>query len=209
MWSLLVSTLVFAAPSWSTLSPDAGWASLGSRSTSVGPVSVRRQFIDGVTCLEGRLIATVRPSQLLAVADDMVSAARWSSAGLAYSEELSRSEGRYVLFQYFDVPDWTLVSDRYWVLEGTVSEGRYRFRRLRADAYPEIQLRVAVRSRSAIEPPVNFGEWTFTPTPKGTQIRYANCADFGGAIPAGVQRWVSTQQLPAMMADFVTEASQR
>jgi hypothetical protein len=112
-----------------------------------------------------------------------------------------------VLFQRLEVPAWTLSSDRYWVLHGTAdpTHRRYRWYRLDGTAHPEIQQ----DANGAIEPPVNYGEWRFVDTADGTTLRYRACADFGGPVPTAVQRWVTTQQVPALIEDLVEEAARR
>jgi hypothetical protein len=186
------------------------WEDLGTRPSPLGAVSLRRARDQGVTCLEG--VTTTRASvpQLLAVGRDMASASRWSSAQLAVSEELSRGPDRYVLYQYFDVPSWTLAADRYWLIQVAIDADQrgFSWSRVPATGTPAAADALS-RSREPIEPPRNEGSWRFSPVDGGTRVVYRACVDMGGVLPDAVQRWVATQQLPDTLGDFVSEALRR
>lgn len=214
MWTL-VAAVAAATPTLSDLRSDAGWTDLGARSSDVGDVRVRRKVVDGVACLEGALTTDAPVPALVGVADDMVSSIRWSSSPVAVSEELSRDATSFVLFQYFDTPGWTMSADRFWVVRGaaaTLADGSGRYTWERVDAgtdVPDVLRRARERATNAVEPPVNFGEWTFVPSRTGTDVRYRGCADFGGSVPHGIQTWLNTSQVPALVADLVAEARRR
>lgn len=211
MITLMMLAATTQAASWDALESEAGWSDVGTRTSSVGEVHIRRKRIDETTCLEGDLRTALPVEALLAVGRDMGSADRWSSAKLAASEELWREGDRYALFQYFDVPGWTLAADRFWTITVSVDASRDRFRWERIDAatLPAVQSKAMALSAGAVEPPVNYGEWQFTRVDGGTHIRYRACADMGGALPDAIQRWVSTSQLPETVSDLVREAERR
>lgn len=211
MWAVLALAAASASPSWELLSEPADWKDLGTKKSEIGEVRVRSKPVDGVDCVEGTSVVATETSQLLAVTDDMVSAMAWSSAGLTVSEELTRDDTGFVLFQYYDAPGWTLAADRFWVIRGESSStedgGQYRWSRV--DPSSDVVTRAHTISSGAIEPPTNYGEWRFTPTDAGTEVRYRACADFGGRLPSAVQRWANTSQVPALITDLVMEANRR
>jgi hypothetical protein len=198
--------LSVAAPDFDALD-RAAWKDVGERATRVGPVALRASYVHAVGCVEGQVQVTVSSERLLAVTADMASAKEWSSADLSHSRELSRDAEGFVLFQRLEVPAWTLSSDRFWVLRGVndATIQRYRWYRLEAAHHPEVK----DDSHGAIEPPVNYGEWSFRSHDEGTLLRYRACVDFGGPVPAAVQRWITTQQVPALIEDLVEEAGRR
>lgn len=206
MISLFLTIVVAAEPDYTALD-RVDWKDVSVRSTEVGDVSLRASYVGDVGCVEGAVQVDVSPERLLAVNDDMVSAPGWSSADLSHSQELARDGQGFVLFQRLDVPAWTLSSDRYWVIRGSVdgANSRYRWHRLSGTEHPTI----ADAAKGAIEPPVNYGEWSYRPHENGTNLRYRACADFGGPVPTAVQRWVTVQQVPALIEDLVKEAGRR
>ena len=206
MISLFLTIVVAAEPDYAALD-RADWKDTSVRSTSVGDVALRASYVDGVGCVEGSVDVDVDAERLLAVTDDMVSAKRWSSADLSHSQELSRDAEGFVLFQRLEVPRWTLSADRYWVLRGMTNSANqsYRWYRLPGAAHDAIQ----PVAKGAVEPPINYGEWRFLDSSTGTSLRYRACADFGGPVPTSVQRWVTVQQVPALIEDLVKEAGRR
>jgi len=202
----IVVVAVAAEPDFGALD-QATWKEVGSRRTDVGKVMLQASYVDEVGCVQGDVTVDVTPEKLLAVTDDMVSAPSWSSADISHSRELSRDASSFVLFQRLEVPAWTLSSDRYWVLRGTADSAKQRYRWYRLSG--ESHTAVSEAADGAIEPPVNYGEWRFLDHEDGTSLRYRACADFGGPVPTAVQRWVTTQQVPALIEDLVQEAGRR
>jgi hypothetical protein len=202
--SLLATAL--AGPSLDSLA----WEDLGARQSPLGTIQLRRAKVDGTTCLEGTVTTEASVPQLMAVGRDMVSAKRWSSAQLAVSEELYGTDARYVLYQYFDVPAWTLASDRYWLIAVQTDADAHGFgwTRVPAAGTPS-EADALARSSRPVEPPLNEGHWRFQEVEGGTRLLYRACVDMGGVLPDAVQRWVATQQLPATLEDFVGEALRR
>ena len=68
---------------------------------------------------------------------------------------------------------------------------------------------VLAANPKAIEPPVNVGGWTFTPTATGSDILYYLCTDVGGSIPRAVQSAATKGTLPDTLGDLVSEAGRR
>jgi hypothetical protein len=211
IWLLTLSAM--ASPQWSQLRSDGGWEHVATKKSSVGPVTVRSKAIDGMTCLEGDAKVRASARAMLDVADDMGSAGSWSSANLAESTELSRDADGFVLYQYLDLPAWTMTADRYWVIRGHVDHhgagGRYSWDRASGAEFANVHEQAKRRSTSSLEPPVNFGEWTFSPEDTGARVRYRSCADFGGSVPDMVTSWLATTQVPQTLADLAQEAARR
>jgi hypothetical protein len=212
----VIAALLAAAAATPAVEPlDAlAWEPIGARATAEGEVALRRAALDGVPCVEGAARVAATPEALLALTDDMASAPAWSAATLAISEELARDEAGFVLFQHFDAPAWTLTADRYWIVRGEPElvdgrTARYRWRRVPAAAHPDALARALALHERAVELPVNLGEWRFTEAPGGADLRYRACADLGGRLPDAVQAWVSTRQIPDLIAELVAEARRR
>lgn len=201
------------AVSFATPFDDADWRDLGTTSSDVGEIALRRAHIDGLGCVEGTLSTDRTVAELYAVTEDMERSIDWGSAPLAHSEILETHDDGYVLFQVFDTPGWTLGADRYWVVRGTRAAtdttATYRWDALDVADYPDAVATAATIQRRAIAVPATFGEWHFQDTDTGSALRYRACADFGGTVPGSVQTWLNTREVPSLLADFVAEAARR
>lgn len=210
MIAALLATALAGGARFDLLTAEDGWKDLGNRASSYGRIDVRSRDIDGLTCFAGSVVADVGVDALVRVTGHMVRSPEWSSARLPISEELERSGSSFVLFQLYDVPNWTLAADRYWVLRGSVSRGgdgagTYRYERVDPARYPRVA-EVLTEHDGAIEPPTNFGQWTFAPGEGGTRVSYRGCSAFGGSIPSSIQSWLGLQQLPTMMEELIDAA---
>lgn len=191
---------------------SAEWKDVGERRSDVGDVMLRKSTVDDVMCIEGTVDVPATPQALHAVTTRMVTSPDWSSADLSVSEELSRDGDSFVLYQHFDSPGWTLSADRFWIVQGvpevlSASTTRYRWHRVPATDWPAAAEKSAELSRSAVEMPTNYGEWLFTDNAGSTTLRYRACADIGGRAPTALVTWLTTQQVPDLIAELATEAS--
>ncbi len=209
---LWLSLGLASEPAWSTLDTP-GWAEMAQRDTDMGRVRVDHRKIGEVDCLQGTVVSPISPARLLAVAIDIPAAKRWSHVDLVFSETLRKEENSLDYAQMLDIPNWTLVADRFWVLRGDIipqpGEAKvFRWHRIDGAAkYPKITERALAYHSGAIEPPINWGEWSFRPGPEGTVVRYRGCSDVGGSLPASVQKWVAQRTLPDTVADLLREAA--
>lgn len=210
-WSMAVAGDV---PTWADLAAAPNWPEVGRRNSDVGEVVIRHQRFTDIDCIEGRtVVPEVDLTTLVAVARDAESAMAWSTAGIVAAKVLADA-GSYVdYYQYLDVPNWTLVADRYWILRGTVVKepdtARFRWTRSPEDVGADARADALGRAENAIEPPRNVGEWVFQSTPEGTAVHYRACVDVGGSIPMWVQKFVATRTLPDTVTDLITEARRR
>lgn len=198
---------------WSVFEDGQAWSELATREREGLTVRVRHRLHDDVNCFEGRTRAEVAPEALLAAAVDIEGAPAWSAAPLPRSEVLHREGTTLHYVQHVDIPDWTLVHDRFWVLRGepaTLDGGTTRFRWTRLDAastYPAVHAELTGDAVDALEVPVNWGEWHFTPTPDGpTDIAYRVCTDAGGAVPTWLQRVTTRKTLPDVVINLIGAA---
>ncbi len=210
---LLASVAHGAVPAWSTLSATDGYKDIATRNTDMGEIDVKVKYVDKIPCVQATTTVDLAAAKMLAVADDVESSVAWSSADLVLSEELARTSDAVEFVQLLDVPNWTLVVDRYWMLRGqsiTEADGTLRFRwtKVSAASYTSKREELATRGK-VIEPPINYGEWVFEPAGTGTFVTYRACADIGGSIPTNIQRWVATRTVPDTVADLVREAKSR
>jgi hypothetical protein len=211
----LVGVASAGEPAWSELRAVSGWVALATRASEVGEVHVYTKKIDEVPCLKGSVAADVRPEELLAVVRDVAGSMAWTSADLTASDVLRQGSDSVDFFQYLDVPDWTMVADRYWILRANwgpaagAGLGFWWHRIDRAVAYGEVHDRVLATNDRAVEPPINWGEWVFEPKGQGSLVHYVACADVGGSIPTSIQRFVATRTLPDTVTDLIREAQRR
>lgn len=215
---LILSPAIAAADNdWEALLGDEGWEvhSVVSHD-EIGPVEIALKTIGGLTCLRGVSDVDVSAQTLVGIAADIPAALRWSKAGLLESEVLGRGANHVDYMQFLDVPNWTMANDRFWVLRGRQMEegltGTLSFRWETFDSrsrYPMLYHRLANTYPQAVEPPVNYGSWSFLPEGGGAKVRYSVCSDTGGRLPASVQRLAATRTLPDTIADLVREGRRR
>jgi hypothetical protein len=182
------------------LAADEGWELVSTRETDVGPVTVRRKTIEGLWCLRAEGTTELAPSTLFAQVWDVARVPEWSSNPLTASVVLEEGPEELVFWQSLDLP--FPLADRFWVLRAraVVAEGAYtmRWEREPAAAWP------AVDAGVAMEMPVSFGEWSFSPRPDGpTAVTWRGCQDLGGAVPAWLQTWGATRSLPTALVDVI------
>lgn len=216
---IAASTLAFAspalaaAPTWAQINTDSGWVHDSVMNGETAKIDVATRTISGTPCFRASTKVAAHPDKLLEAAADIDGSKRWSSAGLAEAKLLSKSSTNLDYYQVLDVPGWTMASDRFWFLHGTVERpaGSIVFRWERLDqggAFRSQWQDVKARYSSAVEPPVNVGAWVFTGT--GTvDIKYYICTDSGGSIPQTLQTAATRRTLPATVDDLVKEARKR
>ncbi len=210
---LLVLPALAGEADWDALNAD-GWEMISTSKNDVtGEIEVSLRYIAGTACLRGEVVVDVPPDTLFEVVTDIPGALEFSSETMLASRNLGQP-GQHEYYQHLDVPNWTMASDRYWVLRGedrTVGEVR-SFRWDRFDwktAYPELAAELAKDHASAIEPQVNWGDWTFTPHEGRTNLVYRLCNDPGGSLPQWLQKAAATKTLPNSIVDIVREGLRR
>ena len=215
---LLLSSLALAgAPEWNTLLADAGWTALATPQTkATGTIDLRMKEIGGTPCLRGDATVNASRDTLLEVVKDIPAAKSFSSETLLESKFLNvASQKKRHYYQHLDVPNWTMASDRFWILQGyNAHQGdlkAYRWERFDwRTAYPEVAADIDKNHGNAIEPQTNWGAWEFRPGNGGeTLVRYYICSDAGGSLPDWVSKAAATKTLPNTMADIVGEAQRR
>ncbi len=206
---------VASAGDFATLLSPTGWEEAATREhADIGTVAIHLKKIAGTYCLQGVVEADVSPAILVDVISDIPSTTRWSTAGLKESRVLGKTDAHIDYFQYLDVPNWTMASDRYWVLRGHRSDadGNLAFRWNRFDSrttYPELYEELERDHKGAVEPGPNYGSWVFEPRPAGALARYYICSDPGGSLPEWLQRTAATRTLPDTVADVIREGRRR
>lgn len=214
---LLLATLSPAdatTASLDALRSDDGWSAVHTRKRDAGDVEIWVKYLDGLPCLRGETTAEVDSAQMMAAVSDVPSALRWSSAGLTESRVVGRGDGWVEFHQYLDVPNWTLAADRYWILRGQwipapSGGGTYQWNKVPDTVHADVRASVLKSNPKAIEPPVNFGAWSFTPENGKTRVRYEICTDTGGSLPTSLQRFIATRTLPDTLDDLLKEAQLR
>lgn len=215
MWTIWLLFGASWASDFTVFDDDDAWRTLTTRDDRGVTVEVQHRMHGEVNCFRGVTKVSADPDLMLATSMDVPNAPRWSSTPLPISTILAREPGAMVYHQMVDVPNWTLASDRYWILRGeygTEADGTRRFRWTRVDAataYPEIHARLSEEA-GAVEVPVNWGMWRFTPRDQGlTAVVYGLCTDAGGVLPTWLQRVSTRQTLPDVVINLVTEAQRR
>jgi hypothetical protein len=180
----------------------------------MGAVAVFHRRIGETHCLQGVTTSTLTAPQILTVAEDVDSARAWSHSGLSVSRTLKVSAEGKDMLQLLDIPNWTMVVDRYWVVRGreeAVGDGgrRWRWTRLDAEtAYPQVHAEYTTSGR-AMEVPVNWGEWVISPAGGHSNVTYRVCTEVGGSIPEWLQKLAAQRTLPDTVADVLREAAVR
>ena len=209
----LASPAFAAAPTWAQVNTEAGWVHDSVMTGETAKIDVSTRTIAGTACFRARAQTHANPDKLLEVAADIEGSKQWSSAGLAEAKLLSKTGGQLDYYQVLDVPGWTMASDRFWFLHGTVERPAgsifFRWERLeQGGAYRSQWQGVKTRYSSAVEPPVNVGGWVFTGSGP-VDIKYYICTDSGGSIPKTLQTAATRRTLPATVDDLVKEARKR
>ena len=211
---LLLSSLAFAAPTWTQISTSSAWQEFKVASTkNAGEVRLSSATIGGTACFRGLAKAgDVAAEKLLTVATDIEGAKTWSSAGIKDAVVLKRSGEVLDYYQYLSVP---IVSDRFWFLHGTVFREagqvglRWEKAWERGGPYASTYEELVAANPKAVEPPVNVGGWLFKSAEAGVEISYLICTDSGGAIPENLQSMATKGTLPTTVDDLVKEARRR
>ena len=182
---------------------------------ATGTVIIYRALVDGMPCFKGS--ATSGPLDRDAVLDvlfDVESAVDWSSAGITVGTTLKRNTNSLDFYQYLDIPNWTMVADRYWLLHAghTPEEGRIEFwwDHLAEDGpYAGTRASYHAAHPEAVEPPINIGAWIFEFNGTTTDVVYQVCTDPGGALPQWIQNIATKRTLPDTVGEFIAEAERR
>lgn len=211
MWGWALS--VALAEDWAALRSEEGWDSVYDKEVEIGEVVVFRKEIEGMGCLRAEAWSTQSPEALLGVLWDVESAPSWSSNKLLVSEVLEPGDDRMVFWQQVDVPGWTLIHDRFWVLavDAIREPGKagFRWSRAEASAWPVVTATAQAFDRNAKEVPLMWGEWLFLAEEDGTRVVWRGCQDVGGALPLWLQVWAAKRSLPAAVEDLVHAAEKR
>lgn len=209
MWTLWVAALA-AEPDWAALAAQPGWEAIATRDSAIGPVAVAKRDIGGMWCLRAEASTEVPADRLTQVLWDVEAAPSWSSNPLRVSEVLVPGDDRMVFWQHLDVPGWTLISDRFWVLavearREPAARG-FRWQRVEGAAWPQVLARAAAIDAGAMEPPIMWGEWRFEAQDGPTRVVWRGCQDIGGAVPQWLQTWAGGRSLPDAVADLIHAA---
>jgi len=213
VWMFAIG-LAIADPSHPAID-GAAWDEVTRRThDDAGEVVVYRSTVSGIDCFRGTATVDVPAAKMLEVVADVEGAVRWSSAGVTEAKLLHREGPSLDYFQYLDVPGWTMASDRFWFLNGKLTEGpdewSLRWTRLiDGGDHQGVYNTLREEHSSAVEPPVNVGSWRFVPTDAGTAMTYSVCTHPGGSIPVAVQNAATRKTLPDTLGDVVREARKR
>lgn len=198
----------------SDVQSDEGWTDRGTRRTDVGEAQLWVRPLPDAYCVRAAMPTEVPVERLLAVAADIPAHTRWSTQQLLRSEVLQEAPTGQTYWQYLDVPDWMLVSDRYWVVRGVTErpgprEARFTWIQLPHEDFVAADERARALSDDAIRLPITVGEWRFEVRGAQSWATYSNCADPGGRLPDWVVRFAATKTVPENLADLVREARRR
>ena len=205
----LLSTAAIASPSHPQIAAATWSAVTTAKHAETGPIQVEKTRIVDTDCFRGVTQVTgLPPGVLLDTAIDVVGAVEWSSADLTQGKVLSRVGDRMTYFQYLNVPNWTLASDRFWFLEGEIQRDgaglHFRWDRLTQDV--PLRREILEAHPGAVEPPVNVGSWSFLEGTDGVKVTYVICSDTGGSMPRMLQNAATRKALPNTMGDVVRQA---
>ena len=215
MWVLCVLPLTSWASGneFEALTQSDAWKPLADRKSEHGAIEVYLAHLGKVPCIRADVKLPVTPEWLMDVVTDVEAALDWQDASLVESERIPSTEGSFTWFQRADLPAWTLLNDRMWFLTASVTESaqstRVSWRPAQSPEADAFRKTKGAANDKAVEPPVNYGQWTMSPTSEGLEGRYEICVDAGGAIPLSVQRFVTMRTLPDTMEKMVQEVRRR
>jgi hypothetical protein len=211
---VLLSLAAYAGPTHSAMN-NASWQLVTTaRHPDAGAVTVSSATIAGIQCFRGSAVTDASPDVMLNVITDIAGSTKWSSAGLSQARLIAHDGPNWVYFQYLDVPNWTMASDRYWFLTSTVQRtaGKIEFDwdPIAPDSpYAAEQQQFAKAHPDAVEPTVNVGSWEFDTAGTQTTVVYQICTQPGGSIPVALQNAATRKTLPDTVGDVVREAKRR
>ncbi|MFZ5480009.1 MAG: hypothetical protein ACOZNI_24805 [Myxococcota bacterium] len=195
------------------LEDPAGWAEIDRKQVDdVGEIVVRHKEVLGESCLEGSTTVALDADALLAAATAVEDQPRWSSWKLPAAKKLAGTATAFDYYQLLDNP--APIADRYWFVHARVgvegSDRVFRWDQLDAAAkYPAEAAALQARFPEAVPTRTNLGDWTFTPSPAGTRVRYRICTDAGGNVPRWAGEIAARNTLPGNVADIVREVRRR
>lgn len=212
---LLVAVALAADPDALRASMEStdGWKQVDEKKVEgVGIVIVRHKETLGENCLEGSTTAALDPDELLKAASDIEGQPKWSSWKVAAAKKLKSATGSFDYYQLLDNP--AVIADRYWFLTATMGKsGEDRFFKWdQVDGsvtYPAEVASILERFPGAVPTRTNVGDWTFSPRPEGTVVRYRICTDAGGNLPRWMGEYAARSTLPTNVADIVKEVKRR
>ncbi len=215
MMAVLVTLAAAQAADLDAALSDAGWAHADDVTTAeIGTVVLETRTLDGERCLRGRVTVDVPPDPLVATVSDIPAAPRFSRETLLASRTLGHDGGAVHYYQHLDIPGWTLVADRYWVVSGwrrdvgatrVFAWDRFDWRA----RYPELAAELARDHPAAVEPDPNYGAWSFAPAGAGSVVTYTLCNNAAGSLPEWVVRAAATRTFPNTIVDIVLEGRRR
>lgn len=216
MWLVGVVTALGGEGMDRLLEPTGWTTSTTVTSAERDDIVVQTKIVQGLTCVRGVVTVDVPAGTLLDVVADVPGHPAWSSERLLRSILLSPPGDVVDYWQYLDIPDWTLVSDRYWVARGETRRGpvqsSFRFERIPGwqNAYPALATQLSAEFPGAVEAAPMFGAWVFEArTPTSTLATYHLCSNAGSSMPQWVQTAAATRTMPGTVADVIRAARKR
>lgn len=213
---LTVGVAFAGTPSPTLITAADGWTfDTAIQQEELGAIELYTRTISGVPCYRVKTLTGVPVDALLATVTDVKSVPRWSSNGVTESRELGREGTTVDYVQYLDIPGWTMASDRFWFIRGSVDRtpkgATWRWEKLQnGGAHSDFYTGYLASHASAVEVPINSGAWSFTPTSGGqTELWYSVCTDSGGSLPQALAASASRHTMPTAVADLVREARRR
>jgi hypothetical protein len=212
MCALLCSDAL-AGDAFDALTASDDWKPLTSRRSDYGDIAVSMKYLGHVPCIRAEVDLPITPQELLGVVVDVEGMLGWGDDALVDSEIVYVRDDAPAWYQRAEMPAWSFLHDRVWFMASTITRGedtlRITWRPAQGAEMDAVRARVKAAHPKAVEPPVNYGQWTAHATPAGLSGRYEICVDGGGAIPLALQRAITTRTLPDGMDDLVREAQRR
>lgn len=211
----LLQPAAAAGPTWAQIQA-ASWAPVATHVHAVaGEVQVLEAVIEGQTCYRGLLSTDTPAKSMVDTITDWASAVKWSSSGLRESVVLGREGNTIFYYQYLDIPDWTMASDRFWFNRGEILTGADGSTTVTwhlvpgGGKYADVHAKLVAANPGAVEITTNVGGWHIQPKGGSNQVTYSICSNTGGSLPAFAQSAATRQSLPDNLGDMVKEARRR
>lgn len=184
-----------------------GWKTFKTiEDNEVGLITVQEKYIHDFPCFRAFAYSSVPISVFGVVAQDIPSSLRWSSSGLKESISIAQTSTQIDYYQYLSIP---FFSDRHWFLraklQSSPEEYRFIWSPIPAGQHKAFVAKKRKEHPTAVEPPINIGEWRFTKTSNKIKVQYSICTHPGGSVPKQLRSVGTVRTLPTNVKEMILE----
>lgn len=204
-------SMAMPQPKLKDLLSEDGWKTFKTiKDKEVGTITVQEKDIKGFPCFRAFAKTHIAVSVFAPLAQDIPSSLDWSSSGLKESITLHQTKEYIDYYQYLSIP---FLSDRHWFLRAKLASSPQEFlftwKRLPQDKHVSFAAKKRKQYPSAVEPPINIGQWKFTAIEQQTKVQYSICTHPGGSVPKQLRSVGTVRTLPTNIKEMIIEGKKR